>query len=90
MDTHKEKKQEDLYLKHKQDENRDLVIRFRNVPEKKTKLTFKGKSSSVHGDIAWPEYETEIDNEEVLKEILLNSGYEKLVLIKKIRNTYLL
>jgi predicted adenylyl cyclase CyaB len=80
------KYQTDLYIKHTKDVNRDLVIRFRKTPNN-VLLTFKGKSPTAN-DTARPEYETEIKNYEILLQILLSSGYEKLVTIDKVRERY--
>jgi adenylate cyclase class 2 len=53
-------------------------------------LTFKGKqqTSNTTEDIARPEYETRISNADTLINLLLTSGYETLVIIDKIRQSY--
>ncbi|MDR2190042.1 MAG: class IV adenylate cyclase [Candidatus Peribacteria bacterium] len=79
--------QNDIYLKHTKDVDRNLVIRFRKNDTNDVLLTFKGKPST-NDDTARPEYEMKITQYEQLLQLLLSSGYERLVVIDKSRQTY--
>lgn len=77
--------QDDQYFKHKMDKNRKLVIRIRKTA-KKNILTFKAKANGK--DTAWSDLDIVIKEPEKLKTILLHTGYEKVVRIKKNRKSY--
>ena len=79
--------QMDEYFKFSLDVDRKLVIRIRKKDNGSSLLTFKG-SSKHEEDIAWQEWETKIEDEEVLKKLLLSNGLEKVVCIEKNRQTY--
>ncbi|MFP4656821.1 MAG: class IV adenylate cyclase [Candidatus Woesearchaeota archaeon] len=83
----KETQQSDEYFKFALDSERRLVIRIRKKGDGGAYLTFKG-SSEHKDDIAWQEWESEIEDEEVLRKLLLSNGLETVVLIDKKRKTY--
>lgn len=82
----KEIYQEDDYFKCSFDKERNLIFRVRTKGNKKL-LTLKG-SSKEETDSAWQEWETEITDDEILKNIFLTNSYERVVQIKKHRETY--
>ncbi len=83
----KDSHQSDEYFKFSLDSERRLVIRIRRKEGGSTYLTFKG-SSEDEDDIAWQEWEQEIEDDEVLKKLLLSNGLELVVAIDKKRGTY--
>ena len=81
-------RQIDTYLKHENDKDRKLVIRLRkNYTNNKATLTFKGKSKGKL-DIAWQDYDTPIENPDILEKVLINNGYEYVCLIDKVRQSF--
>lgn len=79
-------RQVDEYFKFEKDETRQLVIRIRKKKGKEV-LTFKGKTVASE-DIAWPEWECEIENGHQLKALLLSNGLVPVVTIDKERTSY--
>lgn len=76
----------DTYFKHSKDKNRDLLIRIRREGDQ-SKLTFKGSTKDKE-DIAWPEWENEIQNPDALEQLFLTNGIIKLCTINKKRTSY--
>ena len=81
-----ETEQKDTYLKFGKDEERRVVIRFRDKQGKKF-LTYKG-SSVLEQDTAWQEWEEEIKDPESLQKLMLSNGFVEVVKINKKRKTY--
>lgn len=79
----------DKYFKVKKPiEWEDCVLRIRNNNNNEFFLAFKWKIASKNWDIAWPEWENKIENQENLEHILLTCWYENFVNIHKTRNSY--
>jgi len=64
-----------------------LVIRIRRK-EDGALLSFKAKSADPNSDIAWHDYDTPIVEPDTLEDILLHTGYEYVVLIDKVRDSF--
>ena len=80
-------KQDDTYYKFSLDKERRIVIRIRRDHEGKEKLTFKGSSKDKE-DIAWQEWEHNIQKADVLNNLFLSNGLEIVCRINKKRDTY--
>ncbi len=90
----KEKKtnerQVDIYLKHKEDKERKMIIRLRkNYKNNNAILTFKGSAPNNKEDIAWEDYDTPIKNPDKLERLLINNGYVYVCLVDKVRQSFL-
>jgi adenylate cyclase, class 2 len=79
----------DTYLKHVNDDQRRLVVRFRRSGNSTALLTFKGSSVNSH-DNNWADYDTVIADPDSLQELLLSNGFEHVCEINKKRNSYLI
>lgn len=77
--------EKDLYLRHKSDIERSLVLRIRRK-ENKSLLTFKGKATG--DDTAWLDVDLPLDHPDDLEYLLLGSDYVEVVRINKHRSTY--
>ena len=75
----------DFYLRHKSDKDRSLILRIRRK-ESGSLLTFKGKA--LGDDTAWPDIDIPLTDADSLQQLLLGSGYVKVVEIKKRRASY--
>jgi len=75
----------DFYLRHESDKERSLILRIRRK-ENGSLLTFKGKA--LGDDTAWPDVDIPLTNSDSLQQLLLGSGYVKVVEIKKRRSSY--
>lgn len=75
----------DLYLRHKGDVERLIVLRIRRK-ENGALLTFKGKAKG--DDTAWPDVDLPLSRPDDLEHLLLESGYVEVVRILKHRSTY--
>lgn len=83
-------RQVDIYLKHEKDSERKCIIRIRkNYENNKTILTFKGSSPKNQDDIAWDDFDTPIDNPDVLEKLLINNGFIYVCLIDKVRQSFI-
>lgn len=80
-------RQTDTYIKHSQDKNRVIVFRIRRK-EKNAILTLKTKSLISEKDIAWKEINIPISEPDKLEDILMTSGYEYVVLVDKVRDSF--
>ncbi len=83
----KTSEQKDTYYKFSLDKERKLVLRIREKPGKKSILTFKGSSKDKE-DIAWQEWENEIENPEALVKLMLSNGMVEVVKIDKMRKSF--
>lgn len=77
----------DFYLRHESDKDRSLILRIRRK-ENGSMLTFKGKASG--DDTAWSDIDIPLTDSDSLQQLLLGSGYVKVVEIKKRRSSYCL
>ena len=75
----------DFYLRHESDRDRSLILRIRRK-ESGSFLTFKGKA--LGDDTAWPDVDIPLTDSDNLQQLLLGSGYVKVVEIKKRRSSY--
>ena len=75
----------DFYLRHESDRDRSLILRIRRK-ESGSLLTFKGKA--LGDDTAWPDVDIPLTDSDNLQQLLLGSGYVKVVEIKKRRSSY--
>lgn len=83
------KRQVDIYLKHEQDEHRNMILRIRkNYEEKSALLTFKAKSPVGYNDGSWQDFDTEIKDPEKLERLLTKNGYVYVCLIDKVRQSF--
>ncbi len=82
-----EQTQDDEYFKFNLDTERKLVIRLRKKSNGKEVLTFKGSSEDTE-DTAWQEWESNIQNSDILKKLLLSNGLVNVVRIQKQRESY--
>ncbi len=80
-----EKKEKDIYFKHRSDKERKLVIRIRRTKSGDI-LTFKAKSKGE--DTAWPDVDMPLSDAKTLESILRDSDYEEVVTITKERTTF--
>ena len=80
-----EKKEKDIYFKHRSDKERKLVIRIRRTKSGDI-LTFKAKSKGE--DTAWPGVDMPLSDAKTLESILRDSDYEEVVTITKDRTTF--
>jgi len=80
-----EKKEKDIYFKHRSDKERKLVIRIRRTKSGDI-LTFKAKSKGE--DTAWPDVDMPLSDAKTLESILRDSDYEEVVSITKERITF--
>lgn len=80
-------RQVDTYIKHSQDKDRVIVFRIRRK-ENGAILTLKSKSLVLEKDVAWKEVNIPISEPDNLENILMTSGYEYVVLVDKIRDSF--
>lgn len=81
-------RQVDIYFKHEGEENEKMVIRIRkDYTNNKAILTFKSKSKHSD-DIAWADFDTQIEDPDRLENLLISSGYVYFCLIDKIRQSF--
>ncbi len=80
-------RQVDTYLKHSLDKERKIIFRIRRKANKAI-FTLKTKSQHDKKDVAWKDIDIQFDEPDRLEDILLNSGYEYVVLIDKVRDSF--
>lgn len=80
-------RQVDTYIKHSQDKTRTLVFRIRRK-EDGALLTLKSRLPALEKDVAWKEIDIRISEPDKLEDILMGSGYEYVVIIDKIRDSF--
>lgn len=80
--THKE---DDRYLKHATDVERNLIIRIRRKKNKAV-LTFKGRAKGA--DTAWPDVDIDLTDPKTLEGLLFSNNYVEVVRIKKNRSMF--
>jgi len=79
-------RQVDTYIKHSQDKERVLIFRIRRKKEGAI-FTLKTKSQGAK-DVIWADIDLPVAEPDKLEDILMNSGYEYVVLIDKVRDSF--
>ena len=76
----------DTYIRHSKDNEGLLIFRIRRK-EDGAMFTLKTKSAATK-DIAWKDIDLPLEDPDRLEDILMNSGYEYVVLIDKVRDSF--
>lgn len=76
----------DTYLKHSKDSDELLIFRIRRK-ENGSLFTLKTKSTTTK-DVAWKDIDLPLEDPNRMEDILMNSGYEYVVLIDKVRDSF--
>lgn len=76
----------DTYLKHSKDGDGLLIFRIRRK-ENGSLFTLKTKSTATK-DVAWKDIDLPLEDPNRLEDILMNSGYEYVILIDKVRDSF--
>lgn len=76
----------DTYLKHRKDEERQLIFRIRRS-DANTLLSLKAKARH-DSDVLWQDIDIPLEKPDAVEDILMGNGYEYVVVIDKVRDSF--